>query len=771
MSIILTLAIALILCGGFLGFQHRRRTVAGPWHPPWFYTVGLVALLGVTLTSYIAWTAHTREARHRFHAFSQLADGEIDAIGETIRDIRDFSLNGLARFIASSEEVTPGEFDHYTEPLLAETAVSRWAWIPVVAASRKTDFEQRVRSAGASDFAVWEAAADGIRGTVHGRQHYYPIQYVAPISGNAAWLGYDLGAEPAHRVALEAAFETSLPTMSDPVTLVHEPDGERSLWILQPVYHEGRREQFIGFAAAVLQPSALLRGARTRASVHLGVSVLCDGGAIEPLVDSFDSERHAVSPFSVSRPVAVFNKVFWVTAWPRLDFLNRHPSRAGAWAVVTGLMLTVTLAVLIGYPVRQRELMEGLVAARTEALQRSEEMFRGLAEHTHAVPWTYDVVADRWTYIGPQVTKLLGYEPSAWTNLAFWEGCIHAEDRAEAVKYCAECTARGVDHTFEYRFLTGDGRVVWIHDAVSVDMRDGHPVRLRGHMIDITRIKQAEAELQQHRDHLEALVGERTLQLMHAKEEAETANRSKSEFLANMSHELRTPLNAVIGFSEVLREQYFGSLNARQAEYVQDILDSGEHLLALINEVLDLSKIEAGKMTIDPTPVLVRELIENSSVVIRERCRKRGIALHVEMAPESSNQMLIADQLKLKQIFFNLLSNAVKFTPDGGWIRVCAANVNGDLEISVADSGIGIDPVYHARIFDQFYQVTGGSQDKTPGTGLGLCLVKRFVEMHGGGIRVESNGAGCGSRFIVRIPVTSGNGTAVLQPENREAQA
>jgi len=249
---------------------------------------------------------------------------------------------------------------------------------------------------------------------------------------------------------------------------------------------------------------------------------------------------------------------------------------------------------------------------------------------------------------------------------------------------------------------------------------------------------------------------ETELTLRRAKEEAENANRAKSDFLAAMSHELRTPLNAIMGFSQVLVHEYFGPLAAKQREYASDIYESGRHLLSLINDILDLSKIEAGKLEPQWTCFNFENLLEQSRTLVREKCFQHNITLDFKMAPDIRNLMITADERRIKQILYNLLSNAVKFTPDGGSIRVQAQLTNGAvplLEVTVADTGIGIAPEHLPRIFNAFYQVHDGTVNKTPGTGLGLSLVRQFVKMHNGEIRVESAGEAQGSRFIMLLPV------------------
>ena len=233
----------------------------------------------------------------------------------------------------------------------------------------------------------------------------------------------------------------------------------------------------------------------------------------------------------------------------------------------------------------------------------------------------------------------------------------------------------------------------------------------------------------------------------------EAANRHKSEFLANMSHELRTPLNAIIGFSEVLGERLFGELNEKQAEYTDDILTSGRHLLSLINEILDLSKVEAGRMELELATFDLPLAIDNARTFVRERATKHGITLDV--AVDERLGEFVGDERKIKQILLNLLSNAVKFTPEGGRIGIKARQADGAVEISVSDTGIGIAPEDQPKIFEEFRQVGTDYAHKVEGTGLGLTLAKKFVELHGGRIWVESE-VGKGSKFTFTLPIHSG---------------
>jgi signal transduction histidine kinase len=263
---------------------------------------------------------------------------------------------------------------------------------------------------------------------------------------------------------------------------------------------------------------------------------------------------------------------------------------------------------------------------------------------------------------------------------------------------------------------------------------------------------------------------------------AESANRAKSDFLANMSHEIRTPLNHIIGFTELIVDKQLGELNADQEEYLGDVLQSGRHLMDLINDILDLSKVEAGRLQLERSEVNLTDLLEGSLVMIKEKSIEHGI--HLSTAIETLPEVVRVDEVKIKQILYNLLSNAVKFTPDGGqvslkarivehWVqpglrrgdsdgvRIIAEPAEGTngkkrrrcVELAVADSGIGIKPEDQERVFDRFEQVDGSTSRRFEGTGLGLALTKNLVELHGGIIWVESKGEGKGATFRVALPV------------------
>ncbi|HXX81545.1 MAG TPA: ATP-binding protein [Thermodesulfovibrionales bacterium] len=249
---------------------------------------------------------------------------------------------------------------------------------------------------------------------------------------------------------------------------------------------------------------------------------------------------------------------------------------------------------------------------------------------------------------------------------------------------------------------------------------------------------------------LDAKVKERTTKLEEAMFLAESTSKLKSEFLANMSHELRTPLNAIIGFSEAMLSGVYGPVNERHREYLGDILTSGEHLLGLVNDILDLSKIEAGSMDLEQRVFSLKELMGSAVGMFREKAIVHNITLECHV--EDGVDEIVADQRKVKQIMVNLLSNAIKFTSAGGTVRLNVRRAADTIEVSIEDNGIGISSSDMLQLFQPFHQLESPLQKKYSGAGLGLFLTKRLIELQGGGIRVESEKGG-GSIFSFSIPI------------------
>ncbi len=386
-----------------------------------------------------------------------------------------------------------------------------------------------------------------------------------------------------------------------------------------------------------------------------------------------------------------------------------------------------------------------------QALRASEEKYRSLIDHIPDVVWTANLNRDL-LYISGNACKVLGYSACELLgrNGRLWLDRIHPQDAKHVSQAYRRLFSTGDKFDVEYQICRKDGQWIWLHDrALTTQPREGI-MCADGIFLDVTQRRLAEAAVQR------------------VKEAAESANLAKSQFLATMSHELRTPLNAIIGFSEILSDKTFGELNARQLKYSHNILSSGRHLLQLINDILDLAKVEAGRVELTRNTFAVTKALREVRAIVKTLANKKGLSLEFEV--EANLPLLHADEAKFKQIMYNLLSNAIKFTPDGGKVTVTVAlhnTTNGDspvkskitlagqaLRVAVMDKGFGFLACDLERVFKEFEQVDSSYGRRQQGTGLGLALTKSLVEMHGGRIWLESEGVeGRGSVFTFLIPV------------------
>jgi PAS domain S-box-containing protein len=384
-----------------------------------------------------------------------------------------------------------------------------------------------------------------------------------------------------------------------------------------------------------------------------------------------------------------------------------------------------------------------------EALRRSEERYRLVARATKEAIWDSDILADRQSWNGA-VETMFGYSARQETNDTWWEDHIHPQDR-ERVRTSIDTVLQdgGEMWSEEYRFRRFDGAYLTVVDrAYVVRGAGGVPVRMIGSMMDVTERRRAEEELRR------------------AKKEADAASRAKSDFLANMSHELRTPLNAIIGYSEMLHEE---ADELGQQDLIPDLLRisaAGRHLLGLINAVLDLSKIEAGRMELYLESFDVAEMVEDTATVIQPLVAENNNELQIHCHERVGS--MLADLTKVRQAVFNLLSNASKFTKDGtiglDVTREVAAGQDWVI-FAVSDTGIGMTPEQMGKVFQEFSQADSSTTRDYGGTGLGLTLSRRLCRMMGGDITVASE-VGKGSTFTihlpaeVRDPTTQPDGTA-----------
>jgi PAS domain S-box-containing protein len=416
-----------------------------------------------------------------------------------------------------------------------------------------------------------------------------------------------------------------------------------------------------------------------------------------------------------------------------------------AWLQIFGLAAGIILLVSIGGSI----VLKRQVNARTQELSKSEKKYRDIFEN--AVIGVYQSTpAGRFQSANPAFAKLFGYETpeELMENIkdSQHDVYVNPEDRLRFKKLMTE---EGEVKGFQAEFKRRDGSHFWISiSGKAIHDDQGRILHYEGTFEDITTRKKAENELAIYKDYLEELVKERTAQLEAAREKAESADRIKSAFLAAMSHELRTPLNSIIGFTGMVLQGLAGPLNDEQKKQLGMVRGSARHLLDLINDILDISKIEAGQLQITSENFDLRKSIEKAVQIILPLAEKKNLQLHFKIGDDISEMR--GDQRRVEQILINLLSNAVKFTDEGA-INLHCHKDNNSIILSVADTGIGIKPENLNIIFDAFRQVDSGITRVQEGTGLGLNITKKLVEMMGGYIHVESKW-GKGSTFTVIFP-------------------
>ena len=445
--------------------------------------------------------------------------------------------------------------------------------------------------------------------------------------------------------------------------------------------------------------------------------------------------------------------------------LISHASRIWIW-----LILLLSILFVAGWLILQSVFKNDIDHAHTEAsfrtaffselieerlqlkdFQLARRLVATLGEHSH------DIVAIT-------LTSKNGYELAGYKRKS---GAEHLIQKSTVISYSysGEATLAiivSIDRVYENhrelraKLLVGYGLIAFFMIfLVATNLK----IRRQGDLLRIENSKRlaAESELIQHRDHLQEMVKERTAELEMMRDEAVYANQAKSDFLANMSHELRTPLNSIIGFVTLIKSGHVGDINENQKKQLEIVYQSSQHLLELINDVLDLSKIEAGKAQVEDTEFSLSSMLHGLMTMLKPQAKEKGLTLDLE--EHDKLDLIYTDEIKLKQAVLNLLSNAVKFT-ESGKVTVRTDCDDNTFYISVKDTGPGIDSAMHESIFDSFRQVETGFSRKYPGTGLGLSLVRKNVQLLGGEVTLKSE-LGEGAEFIIRIPLKAAVDQAV----------
>jgi len=668
-------------------------------------------------------------------AFHQRADTVATNLETGVDGYLQF-LRAIERFYVISGTVDRHKFHEFAQTALRDfPGLAALSWNPRVRDAARASFEAAVRHEGYAGFRFMERDAQGRLRPAARRDEYIVVTYIEPYAGNEAALGYDIGSDARRRAAIERAHESGATVATGRIRLVQEPGEQWGILLLQPVYRDGealndaesRRRALQGFAGGVLRMSSIVRAAMPVADRHDMSLRFLDESAPQ-------SERtlHEINA-GIATPAAEalrFDHIFEaagrsyrIVALPTPAYLAAHPALV-AWSVlVASLVFCALLEAFLLFVTGRAAQVARLVEERTQELRDSRERLALAIEGSNQALFDWDVVTGK-VVLGEQWSRIIGGgHGTLVTTINDFQALVHPDDVPQVRQQSADLV-RGQRSFYyvEHRVRSETGGWIWVASRAKVVERDaaGCATRVAGTNVDITERKEVE--------------------------------RLKNGFIATVSHELRTPLNAIIGVTEILIEDARDLKREEEIEPLERVLRAGRHLLALINDILDLSKIEAGKMELYFDSFPIAPLVEDVVKTIQPMAQKNGNQLVVNCSADTGT--MYADQTRVRQALLNLVSNANKFT-DRGKVTISAQRTVEDggawITLAVTDTGIGVTPELMGRLFQEFVQAETTTTRRYGGTGLGLVISRRFCQMMGGDITVESE-IGRGSTFTIRLP-------------------
>ncbi|WP_431048607.1 CHASE domain-containing protein [Roseateles sp. L2-2] len=709
----------------------RRLSVALPM------LIACALLFGATLH-----VARNEEGRRR-HAFDLEAVNALNTLSDTL-SMPLTALEANHSLLLVAPDISRVDFERaHAERARAGGAVYAVGWAPLVRPQDLPAFEKAAQADGYVGYRVYERRRPGDL-TPDPAEDRVPIRLIAPFARNRPAMGANVRNIPQARAAQERAMATGEPSASESFPLSQDAGVTLMGVVVYRALYEGgstdprdaagRARRPTGVAFATLRPEALLHDALPARAGRLDYCLIdATAGSRRPLLAG--DERCLHLPETLPSQSRDFD--FAGRAW-RLIVYNPAglPVLEGGAALpfaIAGLVGTALLGLLLLSVTGSTARVARRVEEATQRLRVSEERFRDIVEHAPIGVVTCDLNA-RPQEINPYFCQLLGMsieQLKARSVLAI----THPEDRAEDSRL-GMALIRGELGRYSRikRYIGAQGQVITVRSTVSL-LRDaqGQPSRLLGVVEDIgEQLRLAELE----RIH-EAELG---------------ANRAKNEFLSRMSHELRTPLNAMLGFSQLLESDPESALSTRQRGWLTQIQQSGWHLLAMINDTLDLSRLDAGGLRVQIDDQDLGPIASDSLAMIETQRQRRGVTIDVDLAPDAGR--LRADATRLKQVLTNLLSNAVKYNHDGGRVQLRARRIDDSrIELSVSDTGPGLTEAQMAQLFQPFNRL-GREVGAIEGTGIGLVITQRLLELMGSRLRVAST-AGEGATFSFDLPISS----------------
>ena len=738
---------------------------------PRLRSVGLtLTLVTLLVAGGIRQVAHWNNDRID-NAFERDATAAAQALDAQLREPL-ATLEAMHSVFIASDEVTPDEMRLATRAWLAPGGLQAIAWAERVPRGEVPAFEARVRAEGQPRYTIFDRK-DGAQ-TAQGDKDVLAIHYIEPLLGNAPAQGLNLLSVPAVRAAVETARRTGLATATSGFRLTQQAADEQQVGVVmyQALYRPNtptdtqRAGALRGVVSVTLRMDDQLRKLAARLPAHL---VLClidttPGAPVKRLAGRPDCDtRRAKLQHTHALRYADRQWEFRVSAQP-----GALPMADGAdvWLfALVGLLSTATLGGFLLTVTGRTHRIETAVRERTAALQaevheremadaalrESEQRFRNILNHV-PIGVIYTDLRGNVKQTNPRFSELTGYSEQELLTLNLAD-CTHPEDMEQDAALLGQLVRGDIPvYRRHKRYIAKSGATVWVQATVSLlRYADGKPRSIVGVVEDIT-------------EHLKLEEAER------AREAAEASNRAKSEFLSRMSHELRTPLNAMLGFAQLLELDPRQPLSTEQQPWVSQIQQAGWHLLEMINDVLDLSRIESGNLRLQTETLNLAELLDATVGMVEGDARQRRIRITQDLAVGAGT--VLGDSTRVKQILTNLLSNAVKYNADGGRVHIGVRPVGTDVvEIAVTDTGLGMTPSQLGDLFQPFNRL-GRERSAQQGTGIGLVISQRLAELMGGSLRAQSV-AGQGSSFILALPCSADPDTVrsdldALAPEPAE---
>jgi PAS domain S-box-containing protein len=724
-------------------------------------SVGLtLALATLLLALGIRQLVHWSSERVRT-AFEHQAANASQAIVAQLREPL-MALEAMHGLFIASDNVTAEEMQLATRAWLARGELQAMAWSERVRGTDVAAFEERARAAGLLQYRVFDRPDQPPLPAP--RNEVVAVRLIEPLAPNAAALGVNVLSIPSARAAIEIAQRTAQPTATAAFRLTQQPAGQNQLGVAvyQALYTPAvppeaqRAASLRGLVSVVLRLDEALRPLLAQLPPRLAACLVdvTPGAPAQRLSGASGCEAEAIGPTARLRHVRTLD--FAQRQW-RVQ-VSAAPGGAGGFenadVWLFALVGLLSAAMLGGFQLivtgRTRRI-EAAVRERTAALQAevherelaqgrlrdSQQRFRNILNHV-PIGVIYTDLRGNVKQTNPRFCALTGYSEEELLRLSLAD-YTHPDDVGDDIDLMAQLVRGDIPmYRRHKRYITKDGKTVWAQATVSL-LRDsqGKPRSIVGVVEDIT-------------EHLKLEEAER------AREAAEASNRAKSEFLSRMSHELRTPLNAMLGFAQLLELDTRQPLTPEQRPWVGQIQQAGWHLLEMINDVLDLSRIESGNLRLQPQALQLAPLIDASLAMVARDAQRRGITISQDTGPGSGR--VVGDATRVKQIMTNLLSNAVKYNTDGGRIRIASRRLDADtVEITVTDTGIGLTPQQLGELFQPFNRL-GRERTALQGTGIGLVISQRLAELMGGTLRAQSV-AGGGSAFLVTLPCSTGPDT------------